>query len=221
MLREPDLAARQPGFDRRAWLAGQGIALDNKRPEKLVSLFCYEPPALEDFLNQLAHHGLQGQPVRLLVTAGRAAHAVKALFSDQNALQPNQYLHGLLSISYLDLLTQQDFDHLLWACDINFVRGEDSLVRALWAGQPLVWQIYPQADNVHLAKLDAFLDAIKAPPSLRRFHAAWNSPGRELPAPDLPAWSACMHAARQGLLDQSDLTTQLMDFVVQNRRQTP
>ena len=221
LLREPDLAARQAGFDRRAWLAGQGIALDNKRPEKLVSLFCYEPPALEDFLNQLANHGLQGQPVRLLVTAGRAAHAVKVLFGDQNALQPNQYLREMLSISYLDLLTQQDFDHLLWACDLNLVRGEDSLVRALWAGQPLIWQIYPQADNVHLGKLEAFLDVINAPPSLRRFHTAWNSPGHELPAPDLPTWSACLHAARQALLDRSDLTTQLMDFAVQKRRHAP
>ncbi|HQS31692.1 MAG: hypothetical protein B7X59_08670 [Polaromonas sp. 39-63-203] len=221
LLREPDLMARQAGFDRRAWLAGQGIAPDNNRPEKLVSLFCYEPPALGALLNQLARHGLQGEPVRLLVTAGRAAHAVKAALDDQNALQPNHSLRGLLSISYLDLLTQQDFDHLLWACDLNLVRGEDSLVRALWAGHPLVWQIYPQADNAHLAKLDAFLDAIKAPPSLRRFHAAWNSPGHELPAPDLPAWSACLQAARQGLLDQGDLTTQLMAFVVQNQRHIP
>ena len=221
LLREPDLAARQARFDRLAWLAGKGIPLENKRPEKLVSMFCYEPAVLEDFLNQLATHGLHGQPVRLLVTAGRAANAVKAVLFSQNGLQPNQYQRGQLSISYLDLLTQHDFDHLLWACDLNFVRGEDSLVRALWAGQPLVWQIYPQADNVHLGKLEAFLDLINAPPSLRRFHTAWNSPGHELPVPDMGAWSECIQATRQGLLGQSDLATQLMRFVVQHSRHTP
>ena len=41
---------------------------------------------------------------------------------------------------------------------LNAVRGEDSLVRALWAGQPFVWHIYPQDDGAHHAKLDAFLD---------------------------------------------------------------
>ena len=45
---------------------------------------------------------------------------------------------------------------LLWSADINMVRGEDSLVRALWAGKPLVWDIYKQNDGVHWDKLKAF-----------------------------------------------------------------
>jgi uncharacterized repeat protein (TIGR03837 family) len=217
LLREPDLATRQAGFDRRAWLAGKGVPLDEENPEKLVSLFCYEPPALNALLDELNRHGLDGQPVRLLACAGRATEAVQALLEDKIALKPKYRLGGLLSISYLDLLTQYDFDHLLWACDLNFVRGEDSLVRALWAGQPLVWQLYPQSDDAHLAKLAAFMDVIDAPPSLRDFHAAWNSPAHELPLPDLPAWSACIESATQRLRAHDDLTTQLMRFVVQNQ----
>ncbi len=69
--------------------------------------------------------------------------------------------------TWLPHLPQTDFDHLLWACDLNFVRGEDSLVRALWAGKPFVWQIYPQDDDAHHAKLGAFLDWLDAPSSLR------------------------------------------------------
>ena len=57
----------------------------------------------------------------------------------------------------LSFLPQPSYDRLLWACDVNFVRGEDSFVRAQWAGQPFVWQIYPQVENAHLVKLDAFL----------------------------------------------------------------
>jgi uncharacterized repeat protein (TIGR03837 family) len=217
LLRELDLVARQSAFDKRAWLAGQGIPLDEKKPEKLVSLFCYEPPALEALLTQLEQQGLQGQPVRLLACAGRATEAIKALLEDEISLQPTNYVRGLLSISYLDLLTQRDFDHLLWACDLNFVRGEDSLVRALWAGRPLVWQLYPQSDDAHLAKMSAFMDRIDAPASLRRFHAAWNSPGHELPLVDLPAWSACVQTAAQELRAQGDLTTQLMQFALQHQ----
>jgi uncharacterized repeat protein (TIGR03837 family) len=217
LLRETDLSARQSAFDKRAWLAGQGIPLDEKNPEKLVSLFCYEPPALKALLARLAQHGLQGKPVRLLACAGRATQAMKALVEDQIGLQPTNYVHGLLSISYLDLLTQHDFDHLLWACDLNFVRGEDSLVRALWAGRPMVWQLYPQSDGAHLAKLSAFMDLIDAPASLRQFHAAWNSAGHELPLPDWPAWSACIQTATQELRAQDDLTTQLMRFALQHQ----
>jgi uncharacterized repeat protein (TIGR03837 family) len=38
------------------------------------------------------------------------------------------------------------------------VRGEDSCIRAQWAGKPFIWQIYPQHDAVHWQKLQAFLD---------------------------------------------------------------
>ena len=223
LLREPDLGVRQAGFDKRAWLASQGVHLDDKNPEKLVSLFCYEPHALQALLTQFQQHGLHSQPVRLLVCAGRARAAVKALVDDQIAIQPNHYVRKQLSISYLDLLTQHDFDHLLWACDLNFVRGEDSLVRALWAGQPLVWQLYPQSDDAHLAKLAAFMDAIDAPASLRNFHAAWNTSVEPTDAPPLPDladlsdWSACIQAATQALQAQDDLTTQLMRFALQHQ----
>jgi uncharacterized repeat protein (TIGR03837 family) len=118
-----------------------------------------------------------------------------------------------LSIAYLPYLTQTNYDELLWSCDLNFVRGEDSLVRALWAGAPLVWHIYPQHDGAHHAKLDAFLDWLDAPASLRRFHRVWNGiDGGALPAPNLPEWRACVQAARQRLLEQADLVTQLLRF---------
>lgn len=218
LLREPDLAERQTGFDRIAWLAAQGLPPDG---EKRVSLFCYEPPALPSLLAHLAQHGLDGQPVRLLVAAGRAENAVKASFNKKIGLQTNKDGPGQLSISYLPLRTQRDYDHLLWACDLNFVRGEDSLVRALWAGKPFVWQIYPQEDDAHLVKLHAFLDRLDAPPSLRALHEGWNArsacdqatPGLS----DLPAWQSWARAIRCGLMRQDDLTTRLLRFAAKNR----
>ena len=219
LLAEPALAARQAGFDRSAWLAGHGIDAAGK---KLVSLFCYEPDALPGLLAQLARQGLNGQPVRLLVAAGRAASAVRSAFTDEISRLGDSSGRKLLSISFLPLLTQTDFDHLLWACDLNFVRGEDSLVRALWAGKPFVWHIYPQDDQVHLDKLDAFLDMLQAPAALRRFHQVWNcnKAGEDalpLPPVDLPAWLACALAARSRLVGQNDLTTSLINFAAKNR----
>lgn len=210
LLRESDLLQRQADFDRAAWLAAQHITWAG---EKLVALFCYEPPALASLLRQFAQSGLRGEPVRLLVAAGRAASAVRAVMNDQISLQPMMDGRRLLSISYLTLLSQLDFDHLLWACELNFVRGEDSVVRALWAGKPFVWQIYPQHDQAHQAKLQAFLGMLAAPPTLRVFHEAWNGLQQDLPAIDSPAWSESVHAARQRLLGQPDLASQLLEFV--------
>ncbi len=203
LLREPDLMARREGFDRAAWLAAQGIAWHG---ERLLSLFCYEPPALDGLLAQLES---AGEPTRLLVTAGRASAA----------LPPGPSRRGALSISWLPYLPHSDFDHLLWACDLNFVRGEDSLVRALWAGAPFVWQIYPQDDDAHHTKLDAFLDWMGAPRSLRDFHHAWNGMSdRSLPALEAPAlaeWASTAQAARAFLLTQDDLLSRLNRFVTQ------
>ena len=64
-----------------------------------------------------------------------------------------QHLH---IISY-PFLSHDDFDDLLWSCNLNFVRGEDSWIRALWAGKPFIWQPYIQENNLHLIKLKAFL----------------------------------------------------------------
>ena len=97
-------------------------------------------------------------------------------------------------MSTLPFLAQPDFDHLLWCCDLNLVRGEDSWVRALWAGRPWLWQAYPQADEVHLDKLTAFLQRCQrwlSPPTVAE--AARARPAGHA----LPAWQAAMRAWNQ------------------------
>ena len=212
LLREPELIARQARFDRKAWLAELGLSWQG---ERLLSLFCYEPAGLGGLLRSLAS---DARLSRLLVTPGRAADAVRAEISRMNALDPRWNQQQTLSLFYLPPLSQLDFDHLLWASDVNFVRGEDSLVRALWAGKPFVWQIYPQHDGVHAHKLEAFLDWLQAPASLRAFHCRWN--GLEAPDPALPdapfepeLWRDCAAQARANLLEQEDLGTQLLNFI--------
>src|SRR5207245_20314 len=68
-----------------------------------------------------------------------------------------QFSRGRLKLAIVPFVAQDDYDKLLWASDVNFVRGEDSFVRAQWAARPLVWHAYPQTENAQRLKLEAFL----------------------------------------------------------------
>ena len=197
LLREQDLAARRAAFERSELLEAMGIPPG----EQVLSLFCYEPAVLPQLLDQLAR---SGRPTHLLVTAGRAAAAVRALGAGA---------HGSLRLHWLPLLDQRGYDELLWSCDLNFVRGEDSLVRGLLAGVPLVWQIYPQDDAAHHAKLQAFLDWLQPPADLRDFFLAWNGlTTGPLPALDPAGWQATAAAALRQVNALPELAGALMRF---------
>lgn len=208
LLREPWIKGRQAlanETSKAAWLQNFGISW---KGEILISLFCYESAAVSGLLDALGHFGA---PLRLLVTEGQARTAV------QKGLREHVQA-PVLDISYLPTLSQTDYDQLLWACDLNFVRGEDSLVRALWAGKPLVWHIYPQEDHAHHAKLAAFLNRMEAPPSLHQWHHFWNglisqAPENRLDAQQLAEWHTHALDFRGRLEPQPDLTQQLIEFV--------
>jgi uncharacterized repeat protein (TIGR03837 family) len=205
LLREVDLPQRRQRFRRRHWLQARGI--EPAAGERLVSLFCYDNPALPLLLDALAE-----RPTLLLATHGLAAQQVAALLGPELA-------HRQLRALLLPALSQLDYDRLLWSCELNFVRGEDSFMRAQWAGAPLVWQIYRQSDDAHAVKLQAWLDRYLAgaAPSLaepvRRLHAAWNDlgpPASEFPAP--VAWQAHARRWRQELLALPDMVGELLAF---------
>lgn len=214
LLRDNALPEHRHARDQTAWRDAWRIAHTPVAPgDKVwVSLFCYEPTGLP----WLLHH-LHAQPSQtLLITPGRAQAAVQAWLQAQGLGQtapPHWHVRPWV--------TQAGFDDMLAACDLNFVRGEDSLVRALWAGQALIWQIYPQADDAHHAKLEAFLDWLEAPPDLRAWHHFWNGIRPAPPSDDiwarLPAWKAVVQAARARLLTQPDLATQLLGLVMEKR----
>jgi uncharacterized repeat protein (TIGR03837 family) len=216
LLREPGLLARRRDFAGGGdGLAGLGIAA--RSGERLVSLFCYRNDAVAPLLRALA-----ATPTLLLLTPGPAGDQVAA------ALGPT-LAHGALRALRLPFLSQADFDRLLWSCDLNFVRGEDSLVRAIWAGAPFVWQLYRQEDGAHAAKLEAFLDRhLAAAPlalavALRALFRRWNGIGSGAIDPPAAgtalaaAWSAHAGRWRDTLADQADLATRLVGFVAAKR----
>ena len=210
LIREADLAERQRQFNAMAWLAQQALA--RSVDERVVSLFCYEASAIAALLDVLAP-----APTLLLATAGPAAHQVSAALG-------NTMRRGALRAVTLPHLTQLNYDHLLWASDLNIVRGEDSWVRAQWAGRPFIWQPYVQDDGAHATKLSAFLDlhlmhasgALAA--SVRKLWLGWNGPiGSPLTLPCLPDWHRHAQLWRESLLRQDDLVTRLLGFARENR----
>ncbi|HEV8261309.1 MAG TPA: elongation factor P maturation arginine rhamnosyltransferase EarP [Burkholderiales bacterium] len=155
--------------------------------ERLVSLFCYPQAPVAALLDAWA---AGGRPVRALAFAGTATADVFAARGLSGGGRG-----GALAAQVLPFLSQDDYDRVLWSCDWNFVRGEDSFVRAQLAARPLVWQAYPQAGDAHRLKVEAFLarylghagPGIGANPT--KLWAVWNSfaPAKGLAA----AWAAC------------------------------
>ena len=191
----------------RAWVAEQGWAA--APGEQAVTVFCYDNPALPALL-----HALAPQPTLLRLPPGPARAQLRAL-QQADALPPG------LRLVELPYLPQPDFDRLLAAADLNLVRGEDSFVRAQCAASaPFVWQIYPQQDGAHGAKLEAFLDLYLAGQSadlagpVRGVFRAFNGLA-SLPAvlPNRHGWQSAHGHWRHALQSQTDLCSQLVDFV--------
>ncbi|ACQ94736.1 conserved hypothetical protein [Tolumonas auensis DSM 9187] len=122
--------------------------------ELFVSLFSYENstlPALLDCWQQ------SPTPVRCLIPAGRSLNSLRTLLPADVCQAGGRWQQGALTLEVLPMTDQAGYDRLLWSCDFNIVRGEDSFLRAQWAARPFLWHIYPQEADAHLEKLQAFL----------------------------------------------------------------
>ena len=220
LLRERDLPAKRAAFDAAAeaefW---HSVGIPARSDHELrVSMFCYQNAALPDLLQCWAGGH---EAVTVLATPGPAADQVAAWFGEP-FLPGTPLRRSSLTVYALPFLPQSSFDRLLWACDVNFVRGEDSFVRAQWAGRPFVWQIYPQAEEAHLVKLEAFLglylDRFEKSAVVRRCWQAWNGRGDIAAAwPDFVAQRTAIEQHGKvwaSTLDQiGDLADNLVCFV--------
>ena len=154
LLVEADLADKRAAFLSTS-LPAFWRQFDLNMPEAdelRVSLFAYENPALPALLNAWA---ADLRPVTCLVPEGRVIPQLATWLAVPELKAGDVYRRGALRLHIVPFSDQDAYDHLLWACHLNFVRGEDSCVRAQWAARSLVWQAYPQAENAHWEKLDA------------------------------------------------------------------
>ena len=227
VLREAQLIERRDAFDadkqQRMWhaLGYEPAPADSV----LVSIFAYRSAPIERLLSTW-----EGAPARVIaaVPYGAIVKHIAIHFAQQDLPVGARIVRGNLEVRVLPFLPQPRYDELLWSCDCNFVRGEDSFVRAQWAGRPFVWHIYPQAEAAHWHKLEAFLERyMKDLPgsvaaALKAFFYAWNG------APDAAidrAWNEYraqrnvleVHAIRWAaqLASRPDLAANLVKFAAE------
>ncbi len=181
LLRERGLFAARDAF-RRDDAAQRALWSTLQVPppaadETRVSLLCYPNPGLPPLLDAWADGDA---PVACLVPEGVAGGALDAWTGGDVPHPGHPFRRGRLWLHAIPFVAQDAYDRLLWLSTVNFVRGEDSFVRAQWAARPFVWHIYPQTDDAHWRKLDAFIDryslglALEPAAALRRFWRAWN-----------------------------------------------
>jgi uncharacterized repeat protein (TIGR03837 family) len=198
-----------------------GVTLEEMTALK-VSLFCYPDAPVAELIKAWRE---RAAPVLCLVPEGVAAEAVQA-FLGTEAKAGAAATRGALTVRVLPFVPQTDYDRLLWACDLNFVRGEDSFVRAQWAGKPFIWHIYPQDENLHHKKLRAFLQRYAdGPESVTAFSWCWNGArpaGLEGEADwpalwqalqaEMPALALRAEEWRKQMLENGDLASNLLSF---------
>ncbi len=68
---------------------------------------------------------------------------------------------GKVHFVFMPLIEQQEYDTLLCCADFNMVRGEDSLVQAVMAGKPFIWNAYLQEEKYQKVKVEAFLEIFR------------------------------------------------------------
>jgi uncharacterized repeat protein (TIGR03837 family) len=221
LLREAALGPERAAFQRDTlamadFLQSLGVTPAEQAANK-VSLFCY-PCAPVAPLFDAWRDGAAA--VTCLVPEGVASQAVGA-FIGAEAVAGAVATRGNLTVRVLPFVPQPDYDKLLWACDVNLVRGEDSFVRAQWAGRPFVWHIYPQDDDLHHKKLRAFLQRYAGSlAALNAFALAWNGVNADADWPalwrdlraELPRIAARAVEWEQQVTAHGDLSANLVAF---------
>lgn len=224
LLRENALMEQKSEFDevvRQTFM--KQLGLYEKEPGSLwISLFCYADAPVAQLLQVLFE---SAQPILLIVPAGKVADRILEILKDAPIFGTRLIASKHLSVQIIPFLEQTEYDRLLWCCDINFVRGEDSFVRAQWAAKLFIWNIYPQQEQAHFRKLDAFLElytdrmTIPMAAAIREMWNCWNSRC----AFNAGTWmnflafreSLMLHNESwvNQLMKQEDLATNLVQFV--------
>ncbi|MBC2770514.1 elongation factor P maturation arginine rhamnosyltransferase EarP [Pusillimonas minor] len=227
----PGFTPKTGGLLREHDLLAQRDAWQSDSRQRVAQLAALNVPAdviagLQTGWRQALLFGYPGAPATALTDALEATQTPWVVLVPQgmhpdiiNVATPHV---RVVEIPFVD---QAGFDRLLWRSDLNFVRGEDSLVRALWAGKPLVWQIYEQEDDTHLIKLQAWLAHSGYPDAVGQLMLAWNKKEDSAARQHLdtllqgPAWDDWVAAAARwtdSLAQQPDLATNLTAFCARN-----
>jgi uncharacterized repeat protein (TIGR03837 family) len=219
LLREENLLAEKNTFctnqqNQNDWCHQWQIPIPQANSLRL-SLFGYENNALPKLLSQLSE---QPHLVDAYCPAGKLRFSAQTLFPNDLLDNGKTLKLGNLHLHLIPFLPQSQFDRLLWLCDLNFIRGEESLARAIWSGSPFVWHIYHTDDGAHWDKLNAFISAYAMPLVLAQLNMEWNQQALGDNAlintiSNLAELTQSSQQAMQRIGQQKDLCRQLIDFV--------
>jgi uncharacterized repeat protein (TIGR03837 family) len=154
------------------------LTLDDDSATLKISLFSYPHAPISDLLSAMADSATK---TICYVPATSILPKISEFFGKKSIAAGEHLSRNNLNLYVLPFLSQADYDKLLASCDINFVRGEDSWIRAIWASKPFTWQPYLQTEDTHLIKLKAFLDVFysgcedTARQAAIAMHNAWTS----------------------------------------------
>lgn len=173
-------------------------------------------------------------PVNSLVSALKAAKQEAVILVPEGVfdrLPPDTIRHAtttnLVHLQVIPFIRQEQFDHLLWSTDLNIVRGEDSLIRAIWAGKPMIWQPYIQDDNAHITKLQAFLQQSRLSHKYEQLIISWSDHNlntfskllaTHIQTASFSQWQQQAKKWSDQLHQQTDLATRLIDFYTKSTR---
>lgn len=159
LLREPDYLAEREKFRQQPQLQQafrQEYGLPLQHTGQLWLVFAYTSG---QWAQWMAMWQEADTPVTLWLAGGQVIESLRAakLIAPEELQQEGDICDlGNVTLVRIPFVPQAAFDRLLWLADAAIVRGEDSFVRALWAGLPFFWHIYRQDDDVHLQKLHSF-----------------------------------------------------------------
>lgn len=198
----------------------------------LIMYFCYANARFDLLLKSLAKHN-QNQSITILIPQGLKLNHLNSDITNHTGLVTSNDLKQILGfdipkniqVFIIPFVDQSTFDQILFNADINFVRGEDSLVRAIWAQKPFIWQPYIQDENTHLKKLNALLDLSPFNDKTKQLVLDWSNLSGNfvdefsqfLSKPNYIKWcNATLEWSRQ-LANRTDLATALVDFIKTKR----
>lgn len=127
--------------------------IENYQDKLKGTIFSYEKnfiPLLETLKNL-------NRDCILLLMGTKTQESIKKILPDIKKDFGNIYKYGKIIMKFQEFLSQDEYEEVIQVSDFNFVRGEDSIIRAIIAGHPFLWHIYCQEDMVHMEKLKGFL----------------------------------------------------------------
>lgn len=216
---------------KKQFLEKIGVHFDaEQEPPFLISMFAYPQAPFQSFFNALnnlsaldATDAIDSMKGLTSINKNKIKHQKAHVLIPEGVTMPDDLITPAhVTWQRIPFLTQPDYDRLLWSMNLNIVRGEDSFVRALWAGKPMIWHIYRQTENTHLTKLAAWLARTTLPKPVQELMMAWSSPDRSdsletalstaLKPPNWGAWQKKTAEYTLKLALLPDLATNLVHF---------